>query len=653
MNKEILFGAAYYPEDWPESERPYDIKMMKEAGMNVMRFGEFAWHKMEPTPGQYNLKWLHDVIDDLAANGIKSILGTPSATPPRWFLKKYPNAAKLNRDGSRIVHGGRRHCCSNNPDYQRETLKIVEAMAKEFGNDPNVIGWQLDNEIMTGTTGCVCEHCVKDFHALLKKEYGTVQNLNAAWNLNLFSQAYDEFEDIPVPVTGWQNPHIKLFWQKAHHLSDIAFIHSQFEVLRKYTKAPIGTDMMPTNAMDYELMCEPLDVIQFNHYNTEQNLPRLPMWFDFFRSFDKPFWNTETATNWNGSEATTQVMKPEGFCYVNSWLPVALGGEANLYWLWRQHWAGHELIHGSVIYANGRPLPMFKEVKQISSDFAKAKDFLRETKVSADLAIHFTSLSWEMFTTQSVVKDFNYCSHFAHDFYEPITQLGLRPDVIGAKKSLDDYKVLVSPMVMTLEDGDLGERIEKWVMDGGTWIVGPMTDIRTSIGTHFTDRALGIIERMTGCKLVASMPDSGVYVKSEWCDDEPFSANYWQEVYTPVGDVIAQVTSGYDLEGNAIVQKIPCGKGSVWILGTVPSNDDFKKLITMVMSDVGVELPDCSGSVTVIPRKGAGREGLILIETAHAPASYTLTEPMTDILTGKTYFGEISLAPYQLIVLEK
>ena len=136
MNNPILFGAAYYPEDWPESERPFDIKMMKEAGMNVMRFGEFAWRKMEPKPGEYDFKWLHEVIDDLAANGIKSILGTPTATPPRWFLKQYPDAAKLNADGHRTPHGGRRHCCSNNPDYQLESNKIVTAMARNSATIP-------------------------------------------------------------------------------------------------------------------------------------------------------------------------------------------------------------------------------------------------------------------------------------------------------------------------------------------------------------------------------------------------------------------------------------------------------------------------------------------------------------------------------------
>lgn len=654
MSKPILFGAAYYPEDWPESERPRDIEMMKKAGMNVMRFGEFAWHNMEPKPGEFDFSWLHRVVDDLGANGIKSILGTPTATPPRWFLLRYPDAAVLEPNGQRALHGGRRHCCSNNPDYQRHSAAIVEAMAKEFGNDPNVIGWQLDNEIYSWG-GCNCDHCRAGFHRYLQEKYGAIEEVNQQWNLNIFSQAYDDFDEIQLPTRSWQNPHLRQEWAAFHYRSDIRFIHSHVEILKRHTKAPISTDMMPFNGMSYQDMTEPLDVIQFNHYNTVENLPTLPLWFDYIRSFGKPFWNTETATGWNGGTEITQVAKPVGFCRINSWLPVALGGEANLYWLWRQHWGGHELMHGSVIYANGRPLPMFDEVQQISREFELAKDFLRETKVDTKLAMHFTSLSWRINEVQPMIDKFLYISRLAEDFHVPVTRMGLRPDMIDTGKDLSGYKVLVSPMVYSLEEKDLPRRIEEWVRDGGHWVVGPMTDIRNAIGAHYTDRAMGYVEEMTGCRLVATIPDSGVVVKSKWTDGEPMSAHYMQQVFTPAenGRVLASVTEGYaSIIGTALVQKVPCGKGAIWLLGTLPDSKDLQKLMAMVCAEAGIEVPEVTGTVTVIPRSGENRRGLILMETACAPASYRLPEPMTDLLTGTTYAGTVELKPYDLMILE-
>ena len=654
MNDPVLFGAAYYPEDWPESQRPDDIAMMKKAGMNVMRFGEFAWHNMEPRPGEFDFGWLHRVVDDLAANGIKSILGTPTATPPRWFLLQYPDAAVLEWDGQRSKHGGRRHCCSNNPDYQRHSAAIVEAMAKEFGTDPNVIGWQLDNEIYSWGN-CDCDHCRDGFHRYLKEKYGTIEEVNKQWNLNIFSQAYADFDEIQTPTRSWQNPHIRLEWNQFHYQSDVAFIHSHVDILRQYTKASISTDMMPLNGMSYQDMTAPLDVIQFNHYNTVDDLPMLPLWFDHIRSFGKPFWNTETATGWNGSTDISQVAKPVGFCRVNSWLPVALGGEANLYWLWRQHWAGHELMHGSVIYANGRPLPMFDEVQQISREFDVARDFLRDTQVDTRFAMHHAGLSWRIFEMQPMITGFRYQERLQQDFYLPVTRMGLRPDMIDTGKDLSGYQVLFSALTPSLEEGDLPQRIEEWVRAGGHWIVGPMTDIRNAIGAHYTDRAMGMVEAMTGCQLIASIPDSGNVVKSKWADGEPMSARFWQQVYTPAqnGQILVSVTEGYaSLIGSALVQKIPCGKGCVWLLGTIPNEKDLQKLLKLVCAEAGVPVPKMSGTLAVIPRAGENRRGLILMEIGNGPASYELEEPMTDLLTGNTYENTVELKPYDLLILE-
>jgi beta-galactosidase GanA len=269
--------------------------------------------------------------------------------------------------------------------------------------------------------------------------------------------------------------------------------------------------------------------------------------------------------------------------------------------------------------------------------------------------MHFTSLSWQLFLVQPMVDQFRYHERLPEDFYQPVTRMGLRSDVIDSGKDLSGYKVLVSPLVVSLEDGDLPQRIESWVREGGHWVVGPMTDIRNAIGAHYTDRAMGYVEQMTGCQLVASIPDSGNIVKSKWTDGQPMSANYWQQVYTPAenGQVLASVTEGYEsIIGTALVQKIPCGKGAIWLLGTIPDEADLQKLMNMVCAEAGIAVPEVSGTVTAIPRTGTNRRGLILVETANAPASYCLEEPMTDILTGKRYEGTVELNPYDLLVLE-
>ena len=254
-----------------------------------------------------------------------------------------------------------------------------------------------------------------------------------------------------------------------------------------------------------------------------------------------------------------------------------------------------------------------------------------------------------------MIEGFYYHERLPEDFYVPVTRMGLRPDVIDSGKDLSGYKVLLSPMVMSLEDGDLPRRIEAWVREGGHWVVGPMTDIRNALGAHYIDRGMGHVEEMTGCQLVASIPDSGNIVKSKWSDGSPMSANFWQQVYTPAehGQVLASVTEGYpSLVSKALIQKIPCGKGAIWLLGTIPNAEDLQKLMDLVCKDAGIRVPEVSGTVTAIPRRGENRRGLILVETGNAPGSYVLEEPMTDLLTGTRYEGRVELKPYDLLVLE-
>ncbi|MGN1346570.1 MAG: beta-galactosidase [Eubacteriales bacterium] len=650
-----FLGCAYYPEDWAESQIPYDIQKMKEAGITCARIGEFAWRKMEPVRGEYDFAWLHRVVDALGEAGIAVVMGTPTATPPIWLSREYPDVFSLNDNGTRSSHGGRRHCCSSNPHYLEACDAIVHALGREFGRDRNVIGWQLDNEIYTWGTGCVCEYCTAKYHRDLEKKYGNIAELNRQWNLNLFSQAYDRFDEIPAgDGHAWHNPHLRYEWCASHYDADISFIHRQAEILRQYTDAPIGTDMMPLNGMDYEKMNETLDVVMFNHYNEPSNLTDEIFWFDFLRTLrDRPFWNTETATTWNGSVSISQHLKPEGYCRLNSWLPVALGGESNMYWLWRQHWAGHELVHGSVLTPEGRPVHVFGEIQQTAREFEQASDFISSTKVDASVAIHYTSKSWQLFQQQPIV-DHNDYSAEVRAVHRSLRSLGVCPDVIGARASLDKYKVLFSPLQMTLEDDGMAEKIEAWVRDGGVWVAGPMTDIRNSIGAHYTDRAMGMLEKLLGIRQDYNLPTDGSLLKAAWSDGEELICRRWAECYTNLkgGDVLAAVTSGHSaLNGEVVIGRYSYGKGEIILCGVLTDEAGRKRLLKTALSDAAIRPFEVTGNLCVIPRKGPSAAGLILCETACAPASIVLPSPMVDLLTGEEHEGTMVVQPYGVHVL--
>ncbi|MBQ2881869.1 MAG: beta-galactosidase [Clostridia bacterium] len=651
--KKPFLGAAYYPEDWAVSEIDYDISKMKECGVSCARIGEFAWSRLEPKPGEYDFGWLHNVVGKLAEANIDVILCTPTATPPIWLSRMYPDVTVVNDRGISVKHGGRRHCCSNNPHYIKYSRRIVEKMAQEFGSDERIMGWQIDNEIYF--QGCTCSHCEEGFREHLRKKYVSVENLNNAWNLTLWSQEYSDFDEIEIPVNAWHNPHIRLEYNLFQSDTHSNYIGMQIDILKKYTKSPIGTDTMPLNGVDYETLTEKCDVIQYNHYDTPQQLPIQRFWLDFIRSLkDRPFWNTETSTCWNGSEATGQNLKPYGFCRTNSWLPIAFGGESSMYWLWRTHWAGHELMHGAVLYPSGRPYPIFEEVSRTSSELEKCAEFINGTKVETEVAIHFTSLNWNMFSTQSVLTGMDYFSAVYQNVYEPVSDAGIRPDVIGARKDLGKYKLLFSPFMMALEQGDLIDRIKKWVLDGGVWVVGPMSDIRNSVGTRFSDRAYNMLEEFANIRQVYEVPDRDGFIKTKWNDGEEFQGKDWYELFEPDEDSLVTVTDGYPtLIGKATVLRKKVGKGVVYVLGAVPTKESMTKIIGMASDDADICRYDISGSIAVIPRKGSEFEGLIISECGNSSGSIVLKEEMTDLLTGRKYYGKTELEPYDILVLKK
>ena len=651
--KPPYLGVAYYPEDWPESEIGFDIRRMKELGINVVRIAEFAWHRMEPKPGEFDFSFFHRVVDRMGEAGIGVVLGTPTATPPRWLSRLYPDVMMENMNGRQASHGGRRHCCSNNAHYNEYCMRIVEKMAQEFADDPAVIGWQIDNEIYAGD-GCFCPDCQGKFREYLREKFGNIDALNDAWNLNLFSQWYDDFADIPAPRDAWHNPHLRMEWATFQQNSHVQFVHRQADILHRYVKVPVGTDTMPVNGIDYRYMTDKLDIVQFNHYNTPDNIHDECFWFDYMRTFkEHPFWNTETATCWNGSAEISQSIKPDGFCRANSWLPIALGGEANMYWLWRTHWAGHELMHGAVIDSSGRDMLAVPEVAETAEGYRKAEDFVNGTKVKPDFAIHFTALNWNMHAAQSVVSGWKYAPTLQDNWYRPATEMGLRPEVIDAAQPLDGYKLIFTPMLMTLEEHDLGERIAQWVRNGGTWVVGPLTDVRNINGARYRDRYFGMLEELTGVRWEYGIPDRENRIRAKWMDGESFEGSTWFEVCAPSEGMMVNITEGHkSINGHALVSAFKAGKGKVIVLGTVPSEKDMKRLIRKVCADAGIAIPQVDGEVMIAPREGEAGKGYIMVEYGAKPAVVALPTPMTDLITGKTLSGKVEIEPYGVLVLK-
>ncbi|HEU5443376.1 MAG TPA: beta-galactosidase, partial [Steroidobacteraceae bacterium] len=139
----LWLGAAWYPEQWPQSAWNRDLSLMQVAGINVVRVGEFAWSRLEPAEGRYDFDWLARAIHMAQRHHIAVVIGTPTDAPPAWLTSRYPQVLRVGPGGRRAEHGGRRQFSYSSPLYRRFCRDIVTRLAQRFGHEPDVIGWQI------------------------------------------------------------------------------------------------------------------------------------------------------------------------------------------------------------------------------------------------------------------------------------------------------------------------------------------------------------------------------------------------------------------------------------------------------------------------------------------------------------------------------
>ena len=645
--KNLYLGAAYYPELWESSEQEKDIARMKELGINAVRIGEFAWECMEPKEGEFDLSWLKDIVKKLYENGISTILCTPSATPPRWMLMKYPETRMVTSELIRVDVSSRCHTCKTSPVMREKNRIIVTKLAEAFSGDPAVIGWQIDNEIYPYNEGCFCENCKAAFRAWLKERFGTVDALNRAWGMKRWSLSYGSFEEVEPPYPKqWRHPSLRKAWRDFQYAQVKSYVDEQADILHKFGCKKVGTDMMVHNSMSYNKLNEKLDVVQYNHYEPAAGLADTAFGFDFVRCVkDKPFWVMETQVGWNGSEFAESGYRPVGACYANTMLPFARGAEVNLYWLFRTHPNGHEMAHGALFSPAGREYRVTQEVRAAAANLRKCSNFLESTCIRSSIALHYSSTALNSFESAPLVKGFEYRKELIARYYRAFRHYNA--DVIDTQHALDGYQVVLSPFLSCIDENGLKERIKAWVEAGGTWIVGPMSDIMDANVRRYTDAPFSFLEEFAGVYTKYQKPVPNDVFRAQWENDGECHVSMWYDAFECREGTksLAHYTSS-EFAPLSVVTERKVGKGKVIMVGSVLSYGDILRLVD--------ERPIAEASENVVLTERSGEEnGIIAVETGNREGFLRLDGTYTDLLTGKTCSGNVRLAPYQVLVLRK
>ncbi|QHW31107.1 beta-galactosidase [Paenibacillus rhizovicinus] len=476
MSNGILFGACYYPEHWPEERWPKDARLMREAHINIVRMAEFAWMRLEPREGEYDFSWLDKAVDLMQANGIRVMLGTPTAAPPKWLVDQYPDIYQRDLFGRAKGFGTRRHYCYDNVNYQRYVRRIVTAMAEHYKDHPNVVAWQIDNEFgVADTTRGYNDETLAGFQQWLEARYGTIDALNEAWGTIFSSQTFQSWEQVHLPAYSTHqlhNPSLKLDYYRYCSESIRGFQKLQVDIIRGIAPhQPISTNEMGEfNEIDYYDLSADLDFVSLDVYPNFPPDNRITsaypaLHFDISRGAKmRNFWVTELQSGTPGGNVLKRTPKP-GELRRWTFQALAHGADALIYFRWRTlTFALEEFWHG-ILQHHGEPGRKYAEVRQTGEELARIGSLLAGTVNRPDVAIVRCYDNDWVFDIQPQMEGYSYLQHLKA-YYRFFHEHSIETDLISPNADFSRYKLVVLPNLM-MSNEHVQEKIYAYVRSGG------------------------------------------------------------------------------------------------------------------------------------------------------------------------------------------
>lgn len=487
-------GTCYYPEQWPVEMWESDARRMAEAGLTWVRIGEFSWSKLEAKPDEYHWDWLDLAIETLGNAGLKVVLGTPTATPPRWMLKRHPDMLAVDIEGRPRKFGSRRHYCFSHVGYKEDCIRIAELMARRYGSNRHVAAWQIDNEYgCHDTTISYSDAAAGAFRSWLKQRYGTIGRLNADWGNTFWSMDYDCFDDIDLPnlTVTEANPAHTLSFRRFSSDQVVVFNRVQLDVIRRHSAAPVSHNYMGrVTDFDHFAVGENLDIATWDSYPlgfledrvgadaahqrkfARQGDPDFQAFHhDLYRAVGQGRWwvmeQQPGPVNW----APHNPVPLSGMVRLWSWEAFAHGAEAVCYFRWRQAPVAQEQLHAGLLRPDNAEAFAMDEVRQVAAEVANAPDVVTAQAPVAIVFDYDADFAW---ATQPHGRDLSYFSLVFHT-YKALRRQGLSVDILPAStRNFDDYKLVMVPGLMFMQDA----LRHSLASHGGAVVYGPRTGAR-------------------------------------------------------------------------------------------------------------------------------------------------------------------------------
>ncbi|MFE7401589.1 beta-galactosidase [Streptomyces sp. NPDC057557] len=662
--RRLGYGADYNPEQWPREVWEEDVRLMREAGVNIVSLAIFSWARIQPTADTWDFEWLDEVMDLLHAGGIGVDLATATASPPPWLTTAHPEILPVTATGETLWPGARQHWRPTSPVFRTHALRLVRELATRYASHPALVAWHVNNELGCHNVYDYSDDAAHAFRTWLLRRYTTLEALNHAWGTAFWSQRYSDWDQILPPrlAASHPNPTQQLDFKRfsSDALKDHLF--AEREVLRKLTPdVPVTTNFMVMGGikgMDYADWADSgaIDFVANDHYVTPGPQDRDELSFAANLTSGiaghRPWFLMEHSTSGVNWQPVNLAKKP-GELARDSLLHVAHGADAVCFFQWRQSAAGAEKYHSAMVPHAGSDSELFRSVAELGRTLEALAPIAGAGREPGRVAVLFDWDSWWTSEHDSHPTSRLDYHREALDWYSALLQLGIRADVVPAHRTdLSSYDVVIAPVLHVVPQ-PFGKALTRYVEGGGHLVTTYFSGVVDENDHIWLGGYPGALRELLGIRI----EEFGPLLDGATVDlDNETTGSLWTDRITVTGpdvEVLARYRSGTYASRPAITRSTT-GHGSAAYVSTRLGAEGLAALLPDLLAPAGVtsELPDeARGVVELTVRRDADSRYLFLVN--RGDVSVPLPGVTGELLVGPATEGGLVLPPRDVAVLRQ
>lgn len=648
IDDRLHFGVCYYPDHWPESRWAEDFALMREAGIECIRWLEGSWTLIEPEEGRYDFTVVDRVLALAAEHGLGVILGTPTYAVPAWMVERYPGVVARRSDGQPWYHLSRRCWDYTNADYRRCARAVVKELASRYAEDPRVWAWQLDNEMWCHLDSLWGAGVERAFQQWCEQRYANVTALNAAWGLAFWSRQIEHFAQVPLPgpTPAQCNHHHVADYRR--FLSDLAieFLTEQADIIKGVNKQALVMHNCPFEPLDRSALLKRLDAYGHDHYpafaGDPAQRPAMGLNYGRFRRYAQRLWVVEQQASQVGQTSYRLPLAAPGEIGVTALQSIGHGCNLLAWFRWRTYPAAQETNWGGLLPHWGEPGRHYREAADLIACLKPHAEGLAKTRPVVSVARVLSFAQAQAHIAEPWIADRLGSPEVGR---KAIINLGLNEDIIDVEEVDGRYQVVLVPHAVGM-DAAAAEILARFADNGGVVVIGPLAGHRDRQLHGPGQRPPGALAALTGTGNPEATTWDGPLHFHGTTGGGIIEAGQWAEIIEATDPEVlirARYASGWIAGFPAICER-KVGKGRVIHCGVALSD----AVLSWLWNELAFPLPEqtlrvFTAGAEVLTRVGDGLRYHFALNHGEAPAVFEVRRPLTDLRDGRAITGPFTL----------